>query len=595
VKIKANLANGFSPLQAFLNGIESVCHRLSLKNKIVGGYALALSIAVGGTTSGLTIGNYYQQQASASRDSANQQGRRLSDLQVAMLKTLPTREFVPLLNKPIEFEQHKSELPLRAAGIKPLIWELQSSSQTTATKDLDSKLHKCNRAAEKFYQQLEVVLNQVEPLMLQPESAGAAKKLITDFTGGREFGATASSAYELTAFIQTARAQERQAELALAKVETLRNQIIATSMVLSVLLAALLGFSTSRAIARPIEAVTQVAKLVSYSSDFTLQVPVTTSDEIGLLAISFNHLVQRIAAYTQELSQKNRQLQQATDELTTTLNTLQQTQAQLIQAEKMSSLGQMVAGVAHEINNPVGFIYGNLDHANNYVQDLLGLVHLYQQHYPNPNQAIHNQIAAIELDFLSEDLPKILDAMKIGAERIRAIVLSLRNFSRLDEAEMKPVDIHTGIDSTLLILNSQLKQGIEVFQHYGNLPLVECYPAQLNQVFMNIIVNAIDVLQTQAERPSKQIVIRTAMIEHERVQVKIKDNGPGIPPQFIGKLFDPFFTTKPVGKGTGLGLSISYQIIEKHQGRIEVNSQVNQGTEFVVTLPVVQKTGVVLR
>ena len=164
----------------------------------------------------------------------------------------------------------------------------------------------------------------------------------------------------------------------------------------------------------------------------------------------------------------------------------------------------------------MGFIYGNLDYANNYVQDLLGLVHLYQQHYPNPNQAIQNQIAAIEFDFLTEDLPKVMDSMKVGAERIRAIVLSLRNFSRLDEAEMKPVNIHLGIDSTLLILNSQLKQGSEVVQHYGDLPLVECYPAQLNQVFMDILANAIDSLQTQAERPSKQILIQTAMVDFNR-------------------------------------------------------------------------------
>ena len=311
MKSKVKLANRFSPLQAFLNKISWVPLRSSLKTKIAGGYALALGIAVGGTTAGLTLGNYYQQQASASRDSANQQGRLLSDLQVAMLETLPTREFVPLLKKPTEFGQHKSEVPLRAAGIKLLISELQSSPQTTATKDLDALLHKGNRAAEKFYQQLEVVLNQVEPLMLRPESASAAKKLITDFTGGREFGAIVSSAYELTAVIKLARYQEYQAQLALAKAESLRNQIIATSIMLSILFAAVLAFSTSRAITRPIEAVTLVAQRVSYSSDFTLQVPVTTLDEIGLLATSFNNLIQTIAGYIQKLSQKNQQLQQA--------------------------------------------------------------------------------------------------------------------------------------------------------------------------------------------------------------------------------------------------------------------------------------------
>ncbi len=285
-----------------------------------------------------------------------------------------------------------------------------------------------------------------------------------------------------------------------------------------------------------------------------------------VLCVVFRNITER--KQTQEiLRQSSAQLREQATKLEQALHELQLAQAQLIQTEKMSSLGQMVAGVAHEINNPVNFIYGNLEYANNYVQDLLSLVHLYQQHYPNPDQAILNQIAEIELDFLTEDLPKVMCSMKLGAERICAIVLSLRNFSRLDEAEIKYVNIHSGIDSTLLILNSQLKQGIEVVQYYGNLPLVECYPAQLNQVFMNILTNAIDALQTQPKRPSKQIVIQTSMVEHNQVKVKIRDNGPGIPEQIIGKLFDPFFTTKPVGKGTGLGLSISYQIIEKHQGK----------------------------
>ncbi|MEH2372221.1 EAL domain-containing protein [Nostoc sp.] len=315
MKSQPNLICRFIPLQTRSNRISDILHRLSLRNKIIGGYAVALSIAVGGTIAGLTLGNYYQQQASTSQDSANQQGQLLSDLRLAMRWTLPTKEFVALLKKPKEFEQHKSELSERAEKIKQLINELQRSPQTIATKDLDRLLSKDYRVVEKFYQQLEVVLNQIKPQMLQPQSSGAAKKLITDFTGGPEFYAIASSADDLTTFIKSAKEQEKEAKYALTKAEDLRNQIIPISMVLSVLFAAVLAFSTSRAIARPIEAMTQVAQLVSSSSDFSLRVPVTTSDEIGLLSISFNNLIQTIAIYIQKLSQKHQKLEQAEEAL----------------------------------------------------------------------------------------------------------------------------------------------------------------------------------------------------------------------------------------------------------------------------------------
>ena len=293
------------------------------------------------------------------------------------------------------------------------------------------------------------------------------------------------------------------------------------------------------------------------------------------------------------------------------LQNLKQTQAQLIQTEKMSSLGQLVAGVAHEINNPVNFITGNLSHASNYIQDLLGLIELYQKNYTNPVPEITEEIEAIDLEFLSEDLPKVLNSMQIGAERIRQIVLSLRNFSRLDEAEMKPVDIHEGIDNTLLILHNRLKPkgnqgGIDVIKEYAHLPKVNCYAGQLNQVFMNIIANAIDALESQTE--PRIITIRTSiengdpeivnacqlsltnskfpMPNCQFLVIRIRDNGPGMNDEVKRRLFDPFFTTKPVGKGTGLGLSISYQIVvEKHGGLLKCLSEPGKGSEFVIQIP----------
>lgn len=302
------------------------------------------------------------------------------------------------------------------------------------------------------------------------------------------------------------------------------------------------------------------------------------------------------------LRQSEAQLRQQASELEQTLRELQRTQSQLIQSEKMSSLGQLVAGVAHEINNPVNFIYGNLAHANSYTQDLLGLLQLYQTHYPEPVLEVADEAEAIDLEFLMADLPKLLNSMKVGAERIQRIVLSLRNFSRMDEAEMKAVDIHEGIDSTLMILQNRLKAkpehpAVKIIKEYGKLPLVECYAGQLNQVFMNILSNAIDALDErdrhrtweQIEEHPSIILITTESLSQDRVVIRIADNGPGMSRLIQQRLFDPFFTTKPVGKGTGLGMSISYQIItDRHNGKLQCISSPGQGAEFVIEIPIQQ-------
>ncbi|BAY25794.1 GAF sensor signal transduction histidine kinase [Calothrix sp. NIES-2100] len=314
-------------------------------------------------------------------------------------------------------------------------------------------------------------------------------------------------------------------------------------------------------------------------------------DEIDLLV----HIGNQLGVGIQQ-AELLEQTQRQKEELKKTLQELQQTQSQLIQSEKMAGLGQLVAGVAHEINNPINFIYGNITHVAEYAEDLLKLLHIYQKNYPNPKSEVQKQIAALDFDFIAKDLPKILNSMTVGAERISELVLSLRTFSRLDEADMKPVNIHEGIDSTLLILQHRLQAkadsiAIEVVKKYGKLPEVECYAAQLNQVFMNVISNAIDALEHSKSKEKNldnpQIKIRTEVIDKTSILIRIFDNGCGIPENVRSRIFDPFFTTKEPGKGTGLGLYISYQIVvEKHGGTITCVSEPGKGSEFRIEIPI---------
>ncbi|WP_448600304.1 ATP-binding protein [Thermoleptolyngbya sp.] len=389
--------------------------------------------------------------------------------------------------------------------------------------------------------------------------------------------------------------------------ETQRN-ILLCAVVLLISLAA--GLLTSRWIARPIDRLSQASQRMA-DGELACQVEATSQiREFTTLGESFNHMATQIALLVANLEQANAELEDINSELESrveertaalqqALIELEQTQAQVVQNEKMSSLGQLVAGVAHEINNPVNFIHGNLSPLKESVNDLLHLIQLYQRHYPAPPPEVRETADAIDLEFLQQDLPKLLNSLRAGTDRIRQIVLSLRNFARMDEAEFKAVDIHEGIDSTLLILEHRLKAkgnrpAIQVVKHYADLPEVECYPGSLNQVLMNILANAIDALEAKdADRTGEaiqqdpgKIEISTALVDSEWVEIAIADNGGGIPQEVQRQIFDPFFTTKPVGKGTGMGLSISYQIIvEKHQGTLECFSTPGEGTRFVVRIP----------
>lgn len=306
-----------------------------------------------------------------------------------------------------------------------------------------------------------------------------------------------------------------------------------------------------------------------------------------------------------DLQQSKQSLEVRSRELEDTLHQLQKTQSQLIESEKMSALGVLVAGVAHEINNPINFVHGNLNYAQDYLRDLLKLVSCYQQAYPEPVPLVQACMEDIEFDFLAEDLHKLLQSMQTGTERILEIVQSLKTFSRLDEADFKAANLHDGLESTLMILQNRLKPrgsfpGIDIQREYSLLPAVYCYPGKLNQVFMNLLQNAIDALEEAWFRPRQgasqfgheqpKIRIKTS-VEQDQIAIQIADNGLGISEEIRSRLFEPFFTTKPVGKGTGLGLSISYQIVvEQHQGQLFYHSQSGRGTEFVMMIPLADQS-----
>jgi two-component system NtrC family sensor kinase len=558
-----------------LSWLKGRFNHLRIGQKISYGYALAIGIAIFGTAAGQRLGDDFRKQALVQVNVAQQQQQLLQNLQNTVFEARSHAARLPtVLGNTVWLQYEQDRFLWKINEAKILISEIEFFARQNPDKlateeaEFQAILKESARVIDYYAQLINLQLKEAEVWNLQPNSIESAQLQMLRNSSGQEAIVLDNFAQSLNELISAVEIYKQQGAEALEEAEGLRNRIILGSMLISALIAVVLADKTSRAIAQPIETVTNVAQQVARESNFNLQVPVTTQDEIGVLAVSFNQLIQRVSEYTQELKQ---------------------TQSQLIQTEKMSSLGQMVAGIAHEINNPVNFIGGNIDYANKYIQDLTDLVTLYQEYYPNPPDAILERIEDIELEFLREDLPKTLSSMKMGTDRIREIVVSMRNFSRSDDGNMKSADIHEGINSTLVILNHRLKQGIQVIKQYGKLPAVECSPAQLNQVFMNVIGNAIDALEEVKKGDkgySPTIWISTEVTADNTVTVKIRDNGPGIAAGCAQQIFDPFFTTKSIGKGTGLGLAISYQIVAKHHGKIEVNSQIGQGTEFVITLPV---------
>lgn len=589
-------------------GLERWLQQRPMRRKISIGYIIALGIACGGTLLGVGIGNFYESRAQTTLQQALIERRLFNELQIDLLHArhhqqqlafslyspeAARREYQGFRDRITESIRTWGQLKHHWASTGHDTLEMSEDISPNAAHDDADTDHaedvenssllllqaEQDRAIRNYFHEMESLTQQLGVLNVSLENRTDVYNQLISFSQSPTIQAFDNFILSLENFGGHVEGEVREAEADLVASSRLRVALVLSSVVLSMLAAIGLVVYTSRAISRPLESVTQVAKQVTENDDFELRTAVMTQDEIGTLANAFNQLidrVQQLLAEQEAAIARERQMQES----------------QLMQNEKMSSLGRMMAGIAHEINNPVNFVYGNITHTEAYIHDLFELIHTYEHAISTPPDAVADCVDDIDLDFIEDDLPKMLQSMKSGADRVRQIVLSLKNFSRLDDAELQAVDLHDCLASTLLILNNRIKQGVHVEQNLGDIPSVEGYSGPLYQVFMNLLSNALDALQEKKEQQpdfNPIITITTERVEDNQIAVRIQDNGSGIPIDLQAKIFENFFTTKPQGIGTGLGLALSRQIVEeKHHGQIQCCSEPEVGTTFSVVLPIHQ-------
>ena len=544
---------------------------LRIRQKIVLRYTLSLGIAVLGTSGGLLVGNSYFQTAREKAILVHQEDILLNNLQRGILGSLiHQQKIIATLDQPDKLPKEIAELNTEIDKLELQFTKFQNFTQIQKNGNLFDWSQKYQQNINSYIQLLKELVEKVSQLDVQSNKNPEIRQLILKVYQIKNVEKFSDFADSLETLGETIKQTKEPASLAYNHALKVQYVIIIVSMATSILIANILALSTSKIITQPILEVTNIARKVTNEENFDLQISINIQDEIGDLANSLNLLIQQVKHLLE--------IQQA------------ESQSKLIQSEKMSSLWQMLAGIAHEINNPVNLISGNLIHAHKYVDDLFRLLKTYQSEIPQTPPQVQAVAEEIDLEFLAEDIPKLFQSMTIGAERTKEIVRSLKDFVRVDENKSQLLDIPFCLDSTLLILNNRLKNKISVIKNYGEIPQITGYTGLLYQVFMNLLSNAIDAIEEKSAQNSEfspAINITTERQENDWVLIKIIDNGSGIPPENQQKIFENFFTTKPRGVGTGLGLAITHEIVvKKHQGKITFHSDSNQGTEFTIFLPI---------